>query len=250
MLTRILFGLSLLLSFSGFSQQASDYVLQAQKLEVSRNEVGALDKYKQALLLEKNNLDALCGASLMCNRIGNRESDETKKKAFFRTAHVFAEEAIKINPKSSKANYVMAVAKGRIAMISGPKDKVAASRDIKKFADNAVRLDPNNAAAWHVLGKYNYEISNLNFAERGAAKLLFGGLPPGDNRTAIQCYEKCKSLDAAFITNLFDLSKSYLQEKQNDKARQLLNQALRVAERQQDDAARKVDCKKLLQEIK
>ena len=195
MLARIFFGISLLFSFSGFSQQASDYILQAQKLEASKNEVAALDKYKQALLLEKNNLDALCGASLMCNRIGNRESDETKKKAFFRTAHIFAEEALKMNPKSSKANYVMAVAKGRIAMISGPKDKVAASRDIKKFADNAVRFDPSNAAAWHVLGKYNYEISNLNFAERGAAKILFGGLPPGDNHTAIQCYEKCKSLD-------------------------------------------------------
>ena len=89
----------------------------------------------------------------------------------------------------------------------------------------------------------------MNFAERGAAKLLFGGLPPGDNLTAIQCYEKCKLLDAAYITNLLDLAKSYVQEKQKEKARQLLNQALRLPERQQDDPTYKAECKKLLQEI-
>ncbi|HNF72476.1 MAG TPA: hypothetical protein PLP34_08680, partial [Chitinophagaceae bacterium] len=138
------------------AQSVSELISQAQKLELQKNESAALEKYKQALLTDKHNLDALCGASFMCARIGNRETNSDKKNAYFRTAKVFAEEAMKINPNSSNANYMMAVAMGRIALISGPRDKVAASRDIKKYASAAVKLDPAQRGAWHVLGKYNY----------------------------------------------------------------------------------------------
>lgn len=182
--------------------------------------------------------------------VGNREKDDSKKKAFFNTAKLFAEQALKLNANSSRANYVMAVAMGRMAMISGSKDKVAASRDIKKYADHAIKIDPKNSSAWHVLGKYNYEVSNLNFAERGAAKILFGGLPPGDNKTAIKCYEKCKSLDGTFIMNLLDLGISYHKNDQVEKAKETLKLAVSLHERFQDDASIKASCQKLLKEWK
>lgn len=248
---RILLSVSILCCcLLSIAQSANDYVSQAIKMEQAKNEVAALDKYKKALLIDKNNVEALCGASFMCSRIGNREKDEAKKKAFFNTAKLFAEQALKLNANSSRANYIMAVAMGRMALISGSKDKVAASRDIKKHADLAVKLDPKNSGAWHVLGKYNYEVSNLNFAERGAAKILFGGLPPGDNKTAIKCYEKCKSIDGTYLINLHDLALAYKQDDQLEKAKETLKLAVSLNERFQDDASIKAACQKLLKEWK
>ncbi len=228
------------------AQSAADLVLQGDQLEKDRKEEAALAKYKDALKLEPTNLDALCGASFMCSRVGNRQTSKTLKEAYFKTAKIYAEGALKKNPGSAEANYVMAVAMGRLALISGSKDKVAASRDIYKYAQKAVQINPRYALAWNVLGKYNYEVSNLNFAEKGAANMLFGGLPPGDLKTAIANYEKCKSLDPGFILNLLDLGKAYKQNDQKDKAKAVWQQAINTPVRTQDDPENIAECKKLL----
>lgn len=245
-----LFQILLLCSipFLSISQSITELNGQIKQYLLAKNEPATLACYKQILILDKNNIDALCGASFMCSRIGNREKDAAKKKSFFNTAKIFAQQALKINSNYSQANYVMAVAMGRIALISGSQDKVAASRDIKKYADNAVKLDASNAAAWHTLGKYNYEVSNLNFAERAAAKILFGGLPPGDIKTAIVCFEKCKALDPNYIVNLLDLAKAYKQNDEDAKAKALLNAILLLPERFFDDAEYKNECTKMLKD--
>lgn len=50
------------------AQSANDYVSQAKKMEQAKNEMAALkEKYKLALLIDKNNVEALCGASFMCS---------------------------------------------------------------------------------------------------------------------------------------------------------------------------------------
>jgi len=231
------------------AQTAADLVRQADQLEKDRKEEAALAKYKEALKLEPTNLEALCGASFMCSRVGNREANKSMKEAYFKTAKIYAEGALKKNAANAEANYVMAVAMGRMALISGSKDKVAASRDIYKYAQKAVQIDPRYALAWHVLGKYNFEVSNLNFAEKGAANMLFGGLPSGDIKTAIACYEKCKSLDPGFILNLLDLAKAYKQNDQKDKAKAVLQQGINTPVRTQDDPANIAECKKMLSSL-
>ncbi len=237
--------------FSGYvySQKTTELLAQAKQQEQARNEMGALDKYKQVLLIDRNNVEALCGASFMCSRCGNREATKEKKIAMFNTAKTFAMQAIKLNPNSSFANYVMAVAMGRMALISGSKDKVAASRDIKKYADKAAQLDPKFAGNWHVIGKYNYAMSNLNFAEKAAANLLFGGLPSGDINTAIANFEKCRAIDPLYIANLYDLAVAYKENKNVAKAKEILNIAINAPLRIQDDEEHKNNCRKLLKTL-
>ncbi len=241
-----------LFSFQFIIAQSSDaplLVKQGKDLLAQMKEEDALEKFKAALKSDPNNYEAAWNASLMCSRIGNRQTDDTKKREYFVTAKQYAVKSLKLNPTDAESNFVMAVAMGRMALISGSRDKVAASRDIKNYAELAIKYNPNHAGAWHVLGKWNFEVANLNFAERAVANSLFGGIPDGDINKSIECYIKAISLDANDILFYLDLAKAYQDNEANEKAIDALKKALALKPRFQDDASYLVQCKKLLEVI-
>ena len=143
----------------------------------------------------------------------------------------------------------MAVAMGRMALISGSKEKVAASRDIKKYVDQAIKLDAGNEQAWNVLGKWHFAVSNLNFAEKSAANMIFGGLPDGDIETAIQCFEKSQKLNPNYVLNYLDLAKAYNQIGQKEKAKNMITTGLKQPNHYQDDALFKQEMQDLMKKL-
>ncbi len=243
----------LLLSINFLFAQSSDaplLVKQGKDLLAQMKEEAALEKFKAALKSDPNNYEAAWNASIMCSRIGNRQADDTKKREYFVTAKQYAVKALKLNPTDAESNYAMAVAMGRMALISGAKDKVGASRDIKNYVDLALKYNPNHAGAWHVLGKWNYEVANLNFAERAVANSLFGGLPEGaDVNKAIECYTKAISIDPNDVLFYLDLATAYHDIEKDDKAIDTLKKGLLLKPRVADDTNYLVQCKKLLDEI-
>ncbi|MFB6453653.1 hypothetical protein ACE38W_00150 [Chitinophaga sp. Hz27] len=231
------------------SQTVDEMVAQAKQLETQMKEQEAFDKDKEILKIDPNQFDALVQASEMSSRIGNRQKEKADKTTWFNQAKDYAQQALKINPNSAMANYVMAVAMGRMALISGAKDKVAASKDVKKYAELAIKFDPKMGQAWHVLGKWNFEVANLNVFERSAAKMLFGGLPDGSLTNAIADYEKCRQLAPGFILNYYELARAYKANDQQDKAIEVLKKALTLRNVTYDDTSIKADCKKMLDDL-
>jgi tetratricopeptide (TPR) repeat protein len=178
-------------SFKVFPQASVSSMLQkAKTLDETAHEEEALQEYLSILKLDPANNEATRNISLLYSKIGNREKESDNKKAYFKVASQYATNALKQNPSDAESNFCMAVALGRMALISSPKEKVAASRDIKKYAELALSFNPTHAGAWHVLGKWNYEVANLNFAERAAADYLFGGIPDGSLDEAVKDYIK------------------------------------------------------------
>jgi len=240
----------LILPFSATSQDIGALMKEAEKLEISFREYDALQKYKEVLRHQPINLNALCRASDLCSRIGHREEDKAKKADYYKAAKTYAEVALKINAQSAEANFVMAVAMGRMAMISTGKDKVQYVNEIRKYAENTLKYDPNSFKAYHVLGKWNYEVSNLSAVERGLAKLLFGGIPKASLQDAIRYYEKSKSLEANFALNYLELAKAYHRNRQDDKAKELLKKLEVLPNKIEDDTRIKKEGKELLKQLK
>ncbi len=237
------------ISLGSFAQSAADFVSKGNAAKANMKESLALDYYKKAIAKDKKNDAAYAGASLMYSRIGNRQKTKKSKIAFFKAAKSHAMVALKLKSTSSFNYYTAAVAMGRMALISGSKAKVAASRDIKKYAEKAIKLNPKNAAAWNVLGKWNYAVSNLNFAEKAAANMLFGGLPDGDINKAVKAFEKSKAIDPAYVLNYLDLGKAYAQQNKKSLAKQMLQKGLKKSNKMYDDAGFKKEMKSLLSKL-
>jgi tetratricopeptide (TPR) repeat protein len=240
---------ALLLTFSGvlYAQTADELVEQAKQLEKQLNESAALARYKEVLKIQPDNVPALIGASELCSREGYRQKKGEDMDRNYEDAISYAEQAIKLAPENADANYVMSVAMGRKAMTAGAKEKVAASKEVKKYAELALKFNPNYAKAYHVLGKWNYEVANLNTFEKAAAKMLFGGLPEGSLASAISNYERCRKLDPSFVLNYLELARAYLENEEQDKAIETLKKAVSLRTVYQDDTDFKSQCKKMLE---
>ncbi|MDP4131106.1 MAG: hypothetical protein Q8939_13165, partial [Bacteroidota bacterium] len=161
---------SLLLSFAFpsilLSQDLNPLLREAQQQESSLHENEAFLKYAEILKLQPNNLIALCKCSELSSRIGARISRKDKMQQYFIAAKNYASSALRVDPNSSDANFVMALALGRLSLIAGTRERIVLARDIKRYAEISIRLDPSNFKPYHVLGKWNYEVSDLNVAER------------------------------------------------------------------------------------
>lgn len=242
--------IALLLSSSLFAQQdINTLIREADRLEAIPNEKAAFTKFKEALKVHPANIYALTKCSELCSRIGKREKTKATRDSYYEAAKIYAGTALKINPASSDANAVMAIALGRTALEKSGKEKMAAVKDIKTYGELAAKYDPHNFKAWHILGKWYYEVSNLNMFERAAAKVFYGGLPSASLKESITYYEKAKALNANFLLNYLELAKAYKRNDEDAKAINLLKIMPALANQTEDDALIKEEGRKLLKQL-
>lgn len=231
-----------------FAQQ--DLVEQKQRadsLYESYEEKEALELYSDILEEEPENYKSLWRASFLYSRIGNRLNNEDEQKEYFNKGINLAERALAVDSTDAQSHFVMAVAMGRKALISGARERVAASRAIKKHADKALEYDENHAGAWHVLGRWHFKVANLSWVERAAANTLFGGIP-GDatNQKAADAIQKAIDLNDNNILYYYDLAKVYEEMGHDQQALSVCESAVELESRTPDDPTLKEQCRKLI----
>ena len=183
------FLLSCVLSFSTLFVSAQDVAIllkEADNYEKQLKEAEALDKYKQVLLIDPANVKALVKAAEMNVSLGNRQADKNSKRLYYETALSFSNRAFQSDSTNADACYAMAMASGKMTDVETENKKIVAYvKDIKRYADKALSLNPNHARANYTLGKWHYEMATLSGLKKAAVKLFYGGLPEGDLDKAI-----------------------------------------------------------------
>ncbi len=222
---------------NSFAQDVKTLLTDADKLEHSFNQKGAYVKYNEVLKSQSNNLLALTKCAELCSGIGAREKNTSTRDDYYAAATSYAKTAYKLYPQSDEANVAMAISIGRIIVFKSRKEKIAYVKELREYAEKATQLNPGNAKAWHILGKWHYEVNKISGIEKAAAKLLYGALPPSSLSTAIKCYEKAKAISSNFTLNLLELAKAYKKNEETSKAIAQLNYLLSLKNMDEDDEA-------------
>lgn len=230
------------------AQDVNVLIKEADRLEAIPDENAAFVKFKEVLKVKPTNLYALSKCSELCIRIGKRQADAKMRDNYYEAGKIYATTALKIDPVNSDASCAMAMALGRSTMSKSGKEKILNAREIKKYVDISLKSNPNNFKAWHVLGRWHYEISNLNFFERSAVKLFYGGLPESSLAAAIAAFEKSQSITSGFILNYFEMARAYHRNDDNAKAIAALKAMFALPSQTEDDPGIKADGRKLLNE--
>lgn len=244
----LLFYSFILLPF-GHGQALDGLISEGDRLEALPNEKAALNKFKEVLQADPDNLYALTRCSELCSRIGNREKSSASRDAYYATALSYARTALRVNAHSDEANVVMAIALGRTVLVKSGKEKISAVKDIKTYADNALKINPKNFKAWHVLGKWHYEVSDLNMMEKAATRIFYGGLPDASIKQSIVAYERARSLSPGFMLNYLELAKAYKRNDENGKATAFLKTLITLPNKTEDDPRIKAEATKLLKQL-
>jgi tetratricopeptide (TPR) repeat protein len=240
-----------ILPYDNRAQDARLLLKEAQQLEAKFSDKEALHKYIEILRSQPNHFTALCKSSELHALLGRRQPTKEKQADYYNMAKAYAEHAIRINPAHAESNFVMAFALGRIALISSSREeKINAVKDIKTYAEKAIQLDPSHYKAYHVLGKWHYEVSDLSSVEKWLLKVAYGSLPKSSLDMAIRNYEKSKQLNPGFLLNYLSLAKAYKRKEEDKKAIELLTAMLKLPPTSSNDATIKAEGKQLLEDLR
>ena len=229
------------------AQDVATLMDEGLKYEQQLKDTQAIEKYTQVLSLQPSSTKvAIKCAELSCC-IGSRQLDENIKKRYYNDAKNYADAALKLAPQDTEANYTMAVVYDRLSEVESSNERHAENiRNIKIYADKALAINPNHGKAWYIIGKWHYDVLNMNGVKKAAVKLLYGGLPKANIEDAIAAFEKCKTLEPYFAINYLEMAKAYYYNKQYEKTLAALEQCIKCPTLSSNDKAVKEEAKQLL----
>jgi tetratricopeptide (TPR) repeat protein len=242
----ILSVMALVFACMVYAQDVEAIMADAEKSERDLKETDALNKYKEALMIQPANVKALWRSAELTGRIGSRLKNEDQKAACMEQAKQYAEAALKAAHNDADANYAVAATAMRYAAITKGRDRARFLRDMKYYADSALIINPAHARALYILGKWNFDITAMGAGDKAALKVLFGGMPKASLEDAIQYFEKARAADTFLMIDYLELAKAYVKFHQTDKAIEVLNKMMKLPPRTEDDPSYKAEGKALL----
>ena len=180
--------------------------------------------------------------------LGENAEDNDQKATWYRAALENAQAAVEADSANAEAWVTQAIAAGRVGLEAGNKEKVELSREVKESVDRAIELDPENTLAYHVRGRWNYEVASLGFFSRAALKLAYGGLPDASYESAVEDFKQAIALEDQVVHHL-ELGKTYQKLDDASRAKDEFERALALETTYPDDARYKEEAEERLAEL-
>mgnify|MGYP000370215140 CR=1 FL=1 len=229
------------------AQDVTMLIADGLKCEQQLKDTQAIKKYIQALSIQPSNIKAAIKCAEMSCSIGARQVNENSKRKYYTDAKNYIDAALKLSPEDADANYITALVYDQLTGLENSTEKTAEYiKNTKMYADKALTINPNHGRAWHIIGKWYYEVLNLNSVKKAAIKLLYGGLPKATIEDAIAAFEKCKTLEPYFAVNYLEMARTYYYNNQYEKTLTALEQCIKCPSLSSNDRAIKEEAKQLL----
>ncbi len=181
--------------------------------------------------------------------LGLRARDKERQRALYRLGLEDARAAIAADPRNSRAYVAAAIAAGRLALVSGPRTKVELARQIRAYIDRALALDPNDDIAYHLRGRWHYEVATLSFFERTLVRLIYGGLPDASLEQAAEDFRRALALRER-VVHYLELGRTLLRLGDREGAVHELERALALPLTEPDDTTYQEEARRLLERIR
>jgi tetratricopeptide (TPR) repeat protein len=211
---------------------------------------GSLEEYLAALQLDSMNYEANWKASRAYTDVGENIEEDDERAEYYLKGSQCAKRAVKIDSTGSKGHLYLSIALGRVALDAGAKERIKLSKDIKKEVDLAIKYDPNDDIAYHVLGRWNRKLSNLSWIESGFANMFLGGVPEdASEENAIAAFKKSIKLKPNYINHHLELGITYEMMDMEEEARKEFQTCLDLPNSNSDDAKYKKDAQERLEDL-
>ncbi len=195
----------------------------------------ALKYYLPAEKLDPKNADLLIKISRQYALRMNDLPKQADKVASCRTALAYAERSVAAAPSNYETHLSVAICLGKLTPYIGAREKIETSRKIKISADRAVKLNPKNDLAWHLLGRWHQSLANIGGTTRALASVIYGGLPAASNDEALKCFQKAMALNPKRLLHVVELGRTYAMMDRKEEAKRFINQGLAMPNQEKDD---------------
>ncbi len=217
------------------AQSFSSLVAKGDVADRSFKPAQALESYLPAEKMDPKNVPLLLKISRQYRHLMTDTGKNAKKVEYGRIALAYDSRVSKLAPRDSDAQLSEAITYGKLMPYLGKKEQVAASPVVKAAADRAVKLNPRNDTAWHVLGRWNQSLANVSGLKRALGGVLYGELPTGSYDESVRCFNKAIAIDSSRPRHYVELGHTYALADQPDNARKFLKKGLSLPSKEKDD---------------
>ena len=210
----------------------------------------ALDAYQAAVAADPSSYEALWKSGRTLIDVGELEKRGASQKDKYNKALKYAERAIRVNPQGADGHFLRAYALGRVALFEGGKTKIRLSKEVKAEALRAIDLNPLHDGAYHIMGSWNYNLSDLNFVEKALANTLLGGVPKDASyENAAHYFELAIQANPAHLHHHLEYARTLLKLDRKEDARTALRKAVGLPPTDLDDPLHKQQARELMEEL-
>jgi len=197
--------------------EALKYYLPAEKIE-SENP-GLLVRIARQYSYKMTSPDATAGETV---KLGN-------------IALGYSERAVKLAPDLCDAQLAIAISHGKLLPYLDNQEKIKRSAIIKTAAEKAVKLDPSNDIAWHLVGRWHQLLADISGLKRLIAELVYGTIPTASLTESERCLKKALELNPNRLMHHIELGRTYAKMGRNEEARKFIEQGLAMPEKEIED---------------
>jgi len=238
--------IALSLPLAAWAQSASDLVSAGDALDAKHRNQEAVDFYLKADAIKPNDAEILRRIAKQYSQQVVSESRTPENRELARRSLEYAQLAVKSDPNNADARLSLAICYGKSAFLEGARKRIEMSRLIREEAEAAIRLNPKSDYAWHVLGRWNYELANLNAALRFVAEAIYGKMPDASSERAAECFEKAIALRPDRVIHHVELGRTYAALGRKPEALAELKKGLGLPSREKDDGESKDRARKAM----
>lgn len=244
--------MALLVAASTLAQSNAELYKKAVDLRMKYQFHNSLAIFKVLLGRDSNNTSYLDYTVVLgCKTLHDDSKPGNPPLAQYRHMEYLAKKSLKLDSSNSESHYAYAFCIGVISEYASHKQQIAIAGIMKKELDKCLKLNPRNAGAYHLLGRWYDKLASFNSVEKMAVKVLYGTtLPEGTYEEAAKAYEKAILYEPDYILHQYELAVVYHQMNKDADARLWLENALKSNYNGDDAALVKDSCRKLLSQLK
>lgn len=217
------------------AQPVDDLIAKGDVFDLNFQANQALKNYLPAEKLEPLNVRLLVRIARQYRHLMSDATTNEEKLRLGNTSLSYAMRAAALAPNDSEAQLSPAITYGKMLPFQGNKAQIEASPRIKVAADKAIKLNPRNDMAWHVLGRWHQALANVGMIKRSFGELIYGKLPTSTNEKALLCFDKAIEVNPNRLRHHIELGRTYAQMGQSATARQHIEKGLTMPNMEHDD---------------
>lgn len=238
-----------LFSTAALGQSADELMAKGDRFDQQLKAQEALDDYLPASKLEPNNVELLIRIARQYRHLISDTSSKKEKLRLGMISLEYAQRAANLAPKNAEAQLSPAISYGKMLPYMASKDQVTTSPKIKEAVDRTLALDPKNDTAWHILGRWNRVLADVNLIKRFLAEALYGNLPKTTNEEALKCLRKAIEINPNRCIHYIELGRIYAQMGNKEEAAQYIHKGLSMPSKEADDPEMKEIGRDTLQKL-
>lgn len=230
----------------GEDSSLTNLMAKGEALSQKREDRAALDVFLQADKLYPSNAPLQCRIAEAYCDLMHTVPTRAEQQPFTTKALEYGKRAVAYDPKCAMAHVCLAVCYAKNFPYLDNQTKVNYSREIKTEAEKAIALDPKYDLSYHMLGRWNCEVANMNLFMLGIVKIVYGGLPKASNEAAIQNFKKAIELEPTRIIHHLQLAYLYKLTGQKKLMTEELKTCVTLSPRDLDDSDAKSNATNVL----